>query len=77
VSIVAQRKWMQDRLSARALHIRELQGSSSWTSLQAGYELTPHLLLQVQGDWFDGEPAQPFGRFGERSRVAASAMLRF
>jgi hypothetical protein len=77
VSLIVQRKWMQDRLSARALHIRETRGSSSWTSLQASYELSPHQLLQVQGDWFDGEPTQPFGSFNRRSRIAASVRLDF
>lgn len=77
VSLIVQRKWMQDRLAARALHIRETRGSSSWTSLQASYELSPHQLLQVQGDWFEGELTQPFGSFSSRSRIAASVRLDF
>lgn len=77
VSLIVQRKWMQDRLAARALHIRETRGSSSWTSLQASYELSPHQLLQVQGDWFEGEQTQPFGSFGSRSRIAAMVRLDF
>lgn len=77
MSLIVQRKWMQDRLAARALHIRETRESSSWTSLQASYELSPHQLLQVQGDWFDGKPTQPFGSFSGRSRIAASVRLDF
>jgi hypothetical protein len=76
-SLIVQRKWMQDRLAARALHIRETRGSSSWTSLQASYELSPNQLLQVQADRFRGDPAQPFGSFSGRSRVAASMRLTF
>ena len=77
VSLIVQRKWMQDRLAARALHIRETRGSSSWSSLQASYELSPHQVLQVQGDWFEGEPTQPFGSFSSRSRIAASVRVDF
>jgi hypothetical protein len=76
-SLIVQRKWMQDRLAARALHIRETRGSSSWTSLQASYELSPNQLLQVQADRFRGDPAQPFGSFSGRSRIAASMRLTF
>jgi hypothetical protein len=76
-SVIVQRKWMQDRLAARALHIRETRGSSSWTSLQASYELSPNQLLQVQADRFKGDPAQPFGSFGGRSRMAAAMRLTF
>lgn len=76
-SLIVQRKWMQDRLAARALHIRETRGSSSWTSLQASYELSPNQLLQVQADRFQGDPAQPFGSFSGRSRIAASMRFTF
>lgn len=76
-SLIVQRKWMQDRLAVRALHIRENRGSSSWTSLQASYELSPNQLLQVQADRFRGDPPQPFGSFSGRSRIAASVRLTF
>lgn len=77
VSAIVQRKWLQDRLSGRALHIRETAFGSSWSSLQASYELSAHQLLQIQGDWFQGEPSAPFGGFRGRSRAAASMRLQF
>lgn len=76
-SVTVQRKWMQDRFAVRALHIHETRGSSSWTSLQASYELTPNQLMQVQADRFKGDPAQPFGGFGKRSRIALTMRLVF
>jgi hypothetical protein len=45
--------------------------------LQASYELSPNQLLQVQADRFHGDPAQPFGSFSARSRIAASMRLTF
>jgi hypothetical protein len=77
VSAIVQRKWLQDRLSGRALHIRESASGSSWTSLQASYELSAHQLLYVQSDWFRGENTAPFGVFRGRSRVAASMRVQF
>ena len=77
LSAIVQRKWLQDRLSGRALHIRETAFGSSWSSLQASYELSANQLLQVQSDWFHGEPAAPFGGFRGRSRIAASMRLQF
>lgn len=77
VSAIVQRKWLQDRLAGRALHIRETRSSSSWSSIQVSYELSPNQLLQVQGDWFKGEPSEAFGSFRERSRIAASVRLEF
>ncbi|MEI8324864.1 MAG: hypothetical protein WCH44_05750, partial [Betaproteobacteria bacterium] len=74
-SVIVQRKWMQDRLAVRALHIHENRGPSSWTSLQTSYELSPNQLLQMQADWFKGDPAQPFGGFSKRSRIAVSMRL--
>jgi hypothetical protein len=77
VSAIVQRKWLQDRLSGRALHIRESASGSSWTSLQASYEVSAHVLLQIQRDWFRGEATEPFGAFRGRSRIAASMRLQF
>jgi len=77
VSAIVQRKWLQDRLSGRALHIRESAFGSSWSSLQASYELSAHQLLQLQGDWFRGESTAPFGGFRGRSRIAASMRVQF
>jgi hypothetical protein len=77
VSAIVQRKWLQDRLSGRALHIRESAFGSSWTSLQASYELSAHQLLQIQHDWFRGENTAPFGVFRGRSRIAVSMRLQF
>jgi hypothetical protein len=77
VSAIVQRKWLQDRLSGRALHIRESAFGSSWSSLQASYELSAHQLVQLQSDWFRGESTAPFGGFRGRSRIAASMRLQF
>lgn len=77
VSAIVQRKWLQDRLSGRALHIRESAFGSSWTSLQAAYELSAHQLLQIQSDWFRGDNTAAFGAFRGRSRIAASMRLQF
>lgn len=78
VSAIVQRKWLQDRLSARGLHVRETgSGSSSWTSFQATYELSPNQLLQLQGDWFRGHSNGAFADLKARSRIAASARLQF
>jgi hypothetical protein len=77
VSAIVQRKWLQDRLSGRALHIRESALGSSWTSLQASYELSAHQLVQIQTDWFRGENTAPFGVFRGRSRIAASMRIQF
>ena len=77
VSAIVQRKWLQDRLSGRALHIRETAHGSAWTSLQASYELSPNQLLRVQGDWFTGKNEAAFGVFRGRSRIAASVRLQF
>jgi hypothetical protein len=77
VSAIVQRKWLQDRLSGRALHIRETAFGSSWSSLQASYELSANQLVQLQTDWFQGEPSAPFGGFRGRSRIAASMRLQF
>jgi hypothetical protein len=77
VSAIVQRKWLQDRLSGRALHICETDSGSSWSSLQASYELSAHQLLQIQGDWFQGEPSAAFGGFRGRSRIAASMRFQF
>jgi len=75
-SLIVQRKWLQDRLAARALYLREARGSS-WTSLQASYELSPHQLLQLQADRFSGAPSQPLGSLRGRSRIAASLRLNY
>jgi hypothetical protein len=77
VSAIVQRKWLQDRLSGRALHIRESAFDSSWTSLQASYEVSSHMLLQIQRDWFRGETNAAFGVFRGRSRIAVSMRLQF
>jgi hypothetical protein len=77
VSAIVQRKWLQDRLSGRALHIRESAFDSSWTSLQASYEVSAHMLLQIQRDWFRGENTSPFGVSRGRSRIAVSMRLQF
>lgn len=77
VSAIVQRKWLQDRLSARGLHIRETRSGSSWSSLQAAYELSPNQLLQLQGDWFGGNGTEAFGGLKQRSRIAASVRLQF
>ncbi|HEU0201502.1 MAG TPA: hypothetical protein VFR86_13845 [Burkholderiaceae bacterium] len=77
VSGIVQRKWLQERLTTRALHIRETHFGSSWTSLQATYELSPHQEVRVQADWFRGQPTEPFGAFADRSRVAASLRLAY
>ena len=77
VSAIIQRKWLQDRLSARGLHILEIRSGSSWSSLQMAYELSPNQLLQLQGDWFKGDTNEAFGNFKQRSRIAASVRLLF
>lgn len=77
VSAIVQRKWLQDRLSARGMHIRETRSGSSWSSLQATYELSPNQLLQLQGDWFRGNATEAFGTLRERGRIAASLRLQF
>jgi hypothetical protein len=77
LSAIVQRKWLQDRLSGRALHIRETAFGSSWSSLQASYELSANQLVQLQSDWFQGDPTAPFGGFRGRSRIAASMRLQF
>ena len=77
VSAIVQRKWLQDRLSARGVHIRETRSGSSWSSLQAAYELSPNQLLQLQGDWFRGNATEAFGSLKQRSRVAAAVWLQF
>ena len=77
ISAIVQRKWLQDRLSARALHIRETRTSSSWNSLQTSFELSPNQLLLLQGDRFSGPDTSSFGAFKARSRVSASMRLQF
>jgi hypothetical protein len=77
VSGIVQRKWMQDRLTTRALYIRETHFGSSWASLQGTYEMSPNQEVRLQADWFRGEPNEPFGAFANRSRVAASLRLAF
>lgn len=77
LSLIVQRKWLQDRLAGRAMHIRDSRNGSSWSSLQLAYELTANQLLQLQCDRFDGAPSTPFGAFADRSRVAASVRLQF
>lgn len=76
-SLIVQRKWLQDRLSARGLYIRETRSGSSWSSLQAAYELSPNQVLQLQGDWFAGDTMGAFGSLRNRSRIAASLRLQF
>jgi hypothetical protein len=76
-SLIVQRKWLQDRLSARGLYIRETRSGSSWSSLQAAYELSPNQVLQLQGDWFAGDAIGAFGNMRNRSRIAASLRLQF
>jgi hypothetical protein len=77
VSLILQRKWLQDRLAARALHIHETDSGSSWSSLMASYELAPNQLVQVQLDRFHGNAPAAFGPFVQRSRLAASLRLDF
>ncbi len=77
VSAIAQRKFMQDRLATRALHIRDQRSGSSWTSLQGAFELSAHHVLQVQADWIQGNSMQAFGSFSDRSRIAASVRAQF
>ncbi|WP_157264166.1 hypothetical protein [Azohydromonas aeria] len=76
-SLIVQRKWLQDRLSGRALHIRETAHGSSWSSLQLSYELSPHQILLLQGDWFQGPSGATFGAFSGRSRIAASMRWQY
>lgn len=70
LSIIAQRKWLQDRLAFRVIHIRETSYGSSWTSLQTAYEVSPQNDLVFQIDKFQGRPTEPFGSFANRNRVA-------
>lgn len=77
LSLIVQRKWLQDRLAGRALLIRDSRAGSSWSSLQLAYELTANQMLQLQCDRFDGAPGTPFGAFSGRSRIAASVRMQF
>lgn len=77
VSAIVQRKWLQDRLALRGVHLRETDTGSSWTSIQARYELSPNQELRLQADRFAGEPGQPFGAYAGRSRIALSLRARF
>ncbi len=76
-SAIVHRKWLQDRVSGRALHIREVRTGSSWSSLQAVYELSPNQLVQLQADLFKGETPESFGALRGRSRIAASFRIDF
>jgi hypothetical protein len=76
-SLIVQRKWLQDRLAVRGLHMHESRSGSSWSSLQAAFELSPQYMLQLQGDLFNGKLAQGFGYYRERSRIAASMRFQF
>lgn len=77
LSATVQRKWLQDRLGARALYIRDTGSRSDWASLQLSFEQSPHLVLQLQADRFSGETAQAFGALRHRSRVAASLRMQY
>lgn len=77
LSAIIQRKWMQDRLSTRALYIQETQGRSSWSSLQLGFELSERQEIKLQIDSFRGGAAESFGAFKERSRVSVCYRIEF
>lgn len=77
LSAIVQRKWLQDRLALRATHLRETKAGSSWTSLQATYELSAHQEAKLQADWFSGNANETFGALAARSRLAASIRMPF
>ncbi len=77
LSAIVHRKWLQDRLAARALFIRDTRSATSWTSLQLSFEQSPHVVLQLQADRFQGDPTQGFGSLSGRSRIAASVHLQY
>lgn len=77
VSGIVQRKWLQDRLALRAVHLRETDTGSSWTSIQTRYELSPNQELRLQADRFDGAAGEPFEVYAGRSRVALSLRAKF
>jgi hypothetical protein len=75
VSLIVQRKWLQDRLAVQALHIRDTDSQSSWSSLLASYELSANHTVRLQGDWFRGATNQAFGGLEGHSRIAASLRM--
>ncbi len=77
LSAIVQRKWLQDRLAARALFIRDTRSGSSWGSLQLSFEQSANVVLQLQADRFRGDSSLAFGSLRNRSRIAASVRLQY
>ncbi|XVJ71131.1 MAG: hypothetical protein HEQ39_17095 [Rhizobacter sp.] len=77
LSAIAQKKWLQDRLAMRALHVREMQSDAGWSSLRLSYEFTKNQLMQLQADHFFGKTQHSFGTLKEQSRFAVSWRVSF
>ena len=76
VSAIVQRKWLQDRFSLRGVHIVQARSGSSWSSLQATYELSSNHVLRLQGDLFRGDATEAFGSLKQRSRICAALIYK-
>ncbi len=77
LSAILQRKWAQDRINTRAIHIVDTQDHASWSSLQASYELDSRQEIKLQADFFRGRSAVSFGAFKARSRVSISHRIEY
>lgn len=77
LSAILQRKWAQDRINTRLVHIMDTQDHASWSSLQASYEIDARQEIKLQADYFRGRSTVSFGAFNARSRVAISHRLEY
>ncbi|MGQ0595894.1 hypothetical protein [Aquabacterium sp.] len=77
LSAILQRKWAQDRINTRVVHITDTQDHASWNSLQASYEIDARQEIKLQADFFRGRSTVSFGAFNARSRVAISHRLEY
>lgn len=77
LSAILQRKWAQDRIDTRAIHIVDKQEHASWSSLQVSCELDARQEIKLQADFFSGGSAASFGSFKARNRVSISHRLEY
>lgn len=76
-SLMLQKRWLNDTLFSKALYIQSLNDGDSLLQLEASYELTTYLQLQIGADIFTGSRAGVLGQFDNRDRVTVGFSYSF
>jgi len=77
VTLLAQRHWLNQTLTLRALAIHDLDRGDGLLSPSVSYALRANLTLALEGDIFYGSSRGRYGQFDQRDRVVLAATYAY